>query len=77
MTSLREILEEELLLEVNRILSEADSKAEKLLQEAKSKASDRVETYQKKAEAELRAATRRAKSVSELTISLARIRARE
>ncbi len=77
MSKLREILQEEALLEVNEILSGADSKVELLIREAKSKASERVEAYRKKAEAELRAAVRRAKSVSELTISIARIQARE
>ena len=77
MSNLREILQEEALAEVNEILLEADSRADMLIREAKSKASERVEAYRKKAEAELRAATRRAKSVSELTLSIARIRARE
>ncbi len=77
MSKLREILEEEALLEVKQILSGADSKADQLIREAKTKASERIETYRKKAEADLRAAARRAKSVSELTISVARIRATE
>jgi V/A-type H+-transporting ATPase subunit E len=76
MSNLREILQEEALAEVNEILSEADSKADRLIREAKNKASERVEAYREKAEAELRAATRRAESASELTVSVARIRAR-
>jgi V/A-type H+-transporting ATPase subunit E len=77
MSNLREILQEEVLAEVNEILSEADSRAGILIREAKSEASERVEAYREKAEAELRAATRRARSASELTLSIARIRARE
>ncbi len=77
MSKLRDILQEEVLSEVNQILVEADSKAEKLIAEARSRASERVEAYQKKAEAELRAAIRRAKSSGELSISIARIRAKE
>ena len=77
MSNLRETLQEEALAEVNKILSEADSRADMLIREAKSKASERVKAYREKAEAELRAATRRAKSASELTVSIARIRARE
>jgi V/A-type H+-transporting ATPase subunit E len=76
MSNLREILKEEALAEVKEILSEADSRANRLIREAKTKASERVEAYRKKAEAEFRADTRRAKSASELTLSIARIRAR-
>ncbi len=76
MSNLREILQEEALVEANEILSEADSRADRLIREAKSKASERVETSREKAEAELHAATRRAKSAGELTVSIARIRAR-
>ena len=76
MSNLKEILQEEVLVEVKEILSKADSRADVLIEEAKRKASERVKAYQKKAEAELRADTRRAKSAGELTISKARIRAR-
>jgi vacuolar-type H+-ATPase subunit E/Vma4 len=76
MSNLRKILQEEALAQVNEILSEADSKAEALIREAKAKASERVEAYREKAEGELRAANRRAKSASELTVSIACIRAR-
>jgi V/A-type H+-transporting ATPase subunit E len=76
MSNLREILQEEVLAEVREILSEADSRADRLIREAKAKASERVEAYRKKAEAEFREDTRRAKSASELTLSIARIRAR-
>jgi V/A-type H+-transporting ATPase subunit E len=77
MSNLKKILQEEALAEIAEILSEADSEADRLIQEAKGKASERIEAYREKAEAELRAATRRAKSASELTISIARIRARQ
>jgi vacuolar-type H+-ATPase subunit E/Vma4 len=76
MSNLKEILKEEALAEVSEILSEADSRADILIREAKNKASERVEAYRKKAEGELRAAARRAKSASELTVSIARLRAR-
>ncbi len=76
MSKLRDILQEEVLAEINKILAEADSKAGMLIAEAKSKASERMEAYRKKAEAELRGATRRAESAAELTISTARMRAR-
>jgi V/A-type H+-transporting ATPase subunit E len=77
MSKLNDILQEEVLSEVNQILAEADSRAEKLIAEAKSKASERVEAYRKKVEAELQAAIRGMKSSRELTLSIARIRARE
>jgi len=77
MSKLKDILQEEALAEINKILAEADSKAKMLIAEARSRASERVEAYRKKAEAELRTATRRAKSAGELSISIARIRARE
>ena len=77
MSKLNDILQEEVLSEVNQILAEADSRAEKLIAEAKSKASERVGAYRKKVEAELQAAIRGMKSARELTLSIARIRARE
>ncbi len=77
MSNLRQILEQEALAEVNDILSAADSKADLLIREAKTKASERVEAYQKKTEAEFHAATQRAKSVNDLTVSIARIQARD
>ncbi len=77
MSKLREILQEEALAEINRVLTEADSKAEMLITEAKSKASERVEAHRKKAELELQAATHIAKSASELAVSIVRIRTRE
>ena len=76
MSKLGDILQEEALAEVNKILAEADSKAGMLIAEAKSKASERVGAYRKKAEAELRGATRRAESAAELTLSTARMKAR-
>ncbi len=76
MSKLKDVLQEEALSEIEKILSEADSRAETLIAEAKSKASERVEGYRKKAEADLRAATRRAESAAELTVSTALMRAR-
>ncbi len=76
MSRLRDILQEEALAEIQKVLAEADSKAEALVAEARSKASERLEAYRRKIEAELRAATRRAESAAELTLSTARMQAR-
>jgi len=76
MSKLKDILQEEALAEINKVLAEADSKAKTLIAAAKNKASERVEAYRKKAEAELRDATRRAESAAELTVSTARMKAR-
>jgi V/A-type H+-transporting ATPase subunit E len=76
MSKLRDILQEEAFSEINKILAEADSRAEVLMEGAKRKASEQVEAYRKKAEVELRVGTRRAESAAELTISTARARAR-
>ena len=76
MSKLKDILQEEALGEINKIMAEADSKAETLIAEAKSKASERVEACRKKVEAELRGATRRAESAAELILSTARMQAK-
>jgi V/A-type H+-transporting ATPase subunit E len=76
MSKLGDILQEEALAEINEILNEANSRAEMLVREAEKQASDRVAAYRKKAEAELLAATRRAESAAELTLSTARTQAR-
>jgi V/A-type H+-transporting ATPase subunit E len=76
MSKLKDILQEEALAEIHKILAEADSKAETLIADAKSKASERLEAYRRKVEAELRGATRRAESAAELTLSTARMQAR-
>ncbi len=76
MSRLKDILQEEALVEIRKVLAEADSKAEALIAEARSRASERLEAYRRKVEAELRAATRRAESAAELTLSTARIQAR-
>ena len=73
MSKLKDILQEEALAEINKILGEADSKAETLIAEAKSKASERLEACRRKVEAELRGATRRAESTAELILSTARM----
>ena len=76
MSKLKDILQEEALAEINKILADADSKAETLIAEAKSKASERIEACRKKVEAELRGATRRAESAAELLLSTARMQAK-
>ncbi len=77
MSKLGEILEQDVLKEINDILAEADGRAEKLIQEAKSKASQLVEAQRKKVDAELQSAIRGMKSACDLTVSVARIRARD
>ncbi len=76
MSKLRDILQEEALVEINAILTEADSKAGMLIREAEKQASGRVEAYQKRAEAQHRAATRRMESAAELTLTTVRMQAR-
>ncbi len=76
MSKLKNVLQEEALSEIDKVLAEADSKAETLVSEAKRKASERVEAYQKKADAELHAAIRRAGNAAELAVSTAGMRAR-
>ncbi len=76
MSKLKDVLQEEALSEIDKVLAEADSKAEALIAEAKSTASERVEAYGKRAESELRNASRLAESATELTVSTARMRAR-
>jgi vacuolar-type H+-ATPase subunit E/Vma4 len=77
MSKLNDILKEDVLSEINEILSEADVRAETLIREAKSRASEQVEAHRKRVEAELQAALRGMKSARELTVSVARIRARD
>jgi len=76
MSKLGDILQQEALAEINSILTEADSKATALIREAEKQASERVAAFRKKAEAEFRAAMRRTKSASELSLSTARMEAR-
>lgn len=77
MSKLSDILREDVFSEINRILAEADSKAEELIRDAKSKASEQVEALRKKMEAEYEASLRGMKSTRDLTVSIARIRARD
>ena len=77
MSKLSDILKEDVLSEINEILAEADSSAEKIVREAKKKASERVETQRKKVESEFQAALRGMKSALELKVSIARIRAKD
>ncbi len=76
MSKLGEILQQEVLAEIDGILAEADSRAERLVREAEKKASERMAAYGKKAEAKLRAATFLAESTAELNLSTARVRAK-
>ncbi len=76
MSKLEEILREEVLAEINKILAEAGATAEMLVQKAEKEASDRLSAHRKRTEVELRAAIRRAASAAELTVSTARVQAR-
>jgi V/A-type H+-transporting ATPase subunit E len=76
MSTLRDILQEEALAEINAILTEADSRAGMLIRQAEKQASDRMAAYRRRAEAEIRAAARRAESAAELTVSTASMQAR-
>ena len=76
MSKLSDILQQEVLAEIDKILAEADSRAETLIREAEKEASDRVAAYTKKAEARLRAATLHAESMAALTLSTARTQAK-
>ncbi len=77
MSKLGEILEQDVLKEIKGILAEADGRAEELIQEARSKASQQIEAERKKVDAELQSAIRGMKSARDLTVSVARIRARD
>lgn len=76
MSKMGDILQQEVLAEINKILAEADSRAEALIRDAEKEASARMAAYGKKAEARLRAATSRAESTAELLLSAARMQAR-
>jgi V/A-type H+-transporting ATPase subunit E len=76
MSKVGDVLQEEALAEINSILTEADSKAAMLVREAEKQASDRVAAFRKRVEAEVRAADRRAKNATELTLATARMQAR-
>ena len=76
MSTLHDILKEEALAEINRILSDSDSRAETLIQEAETKASTRLDIHRSKIEAEIRAAKNRAEGTAELTVVTARIQAK-
>jgi V/A-type H+-transporting ATPase subunit E len=76
MSKLGDMLQEEVMGEINAILAEAESRAAKLVREAEEKALARIKSHQKKMEAEARAATWRARSTAELTVSTARLQAK-
>jgi V/A-type H+-transporting ATPase subunit E len=76
MSKLDEILKEEALADVNRILDDSDSRAETIIREAETKASTRLAVHRKRVESEARSAKRRAEGAAELAVSTARIRAK-
>jgi len=76
MTVLNDILEEEALAEINRILDASDAKAAALIQEAETEASTRLTVRRKRIAAESRAAKRRAEGAADLVVLTARIQAK-
>jgi V/A-type H+-transporting ATPase subunit E len=76
MSKLGEILHKEIVEEIRAILAEAETRAAKLVRDAEEKALARLEFHQKKLEAEAWAATLRARSAADLTLSTARVQAK-
>jgi V/A-type H+-transporting ATPase subunit E len=76
MSKLGEILQKEIVEEIRAILVEAETQAAKLVRDAEEKALARLEFHQKKLEAEAWAATRRARSAADLTVSTSRMQAK-
>ncbi len=76
MSKLREILQQEILAEIDGILADAESTAERLVREADKKATDRLAACEKKAGVKLRTATLLAESTAELNRSRARMQAK-
>jgi V/A-type H+-transporting ATPase subunit E len=76
MSKLGDILQEEVLREIDTILALAESRAAEIVREAEENASSRMKSHQKKMEAQARAATWRARSGAELTVSTARMQAK-
>jgi V/A-type H+-transporting ATPase subunit E len=76
MSTLNDILEQEALAEINRILDDSDSGAAALIQEAETRASTRLAIQRKRIESEVRAAKNRAEGAAELTVATARIQAK-
>jgi V/A-type H+-transporting ATPase subunit E len=76
MSKLDEILKEEALADINRILDESDSRAATLIQEAETEAAARLAVQRKKIESATRNAKHRAEGAAELAVSTARIQAK-
>lgn len=76
MTTLNDVLEQEALAEINRILDDSDSRAAAIIREAETNASARLAIQRKRIESEARAAKNRAEGAAELTIATARIQAK-
>lgn len=76
MAGLADILQQEALEEINTILIEADSRAGRIVDEAGQEASARLAAHRRRAEAEARTAARRARSEADLTVSTARMAAK-
>jgi vacuolar-type H+-ATPase subunit E/Vma4 len=77
MSKLADILQQEVLAEVNAIMTEADSQAGRIIDEAKQKASARLAARRRRVDAEARTAARRAQSAAELTAATARMQAKD
>ncbi len=76
MSKLESILQEEVLREIEKILAEAEQKAEALLSQARAQAERVVAQAERRLEAERRAELNRAESAAELKITTARMRAK-
>jgi V/A-type H+-transporting ATPase subunit E len=76
MSKLKNILQEEVLTEIDRVLEEAKSRSEKIVSEARTMAASRLAAQRKRNEAEERTAIQRARSAGNLTISIARLKAK-
>jgi V/A-type H+-transporting ATPase subunit E len=76
MLKLEKILQEEAKAEINQVLAEADSRAQKIVSEAESRAAARRAAHRKKTEAEARAASQQAQSAAELSVATARLQAK-
>ena len=76
MAKLDEILKEEALADINRILDDSEARAETMIQAAETKAATRLAVHHKRVESEARSAKRRAEGAAELAVSTARIQAK-
>lgn len=76
MSKLAELLQAEVDAEIEGIAAAGDSQAAKIISEAKSHTEEQITAHKKKLESEARAATQRAQSAADLTLSSARTQAR-